>query len=144
MEIVNDTVRFTAVIKTREDEQRRFWGRAYIAKDESGAQVVDHSGDIIDTPEAMASLEAAFYDYVRDSRAGDLEHTEFGAAELIEGVAVTKEKVAAGLFPDGTPEGLLVGFQATDTPQGDALWEGVKSGRLKALSIVGAGRRVPV
>lgn len=139
-----DTIRFTAVIKSREDEQRRFWGHAYVTKDADGVQIVDHSGDVIDTPESMAALEAAFYDYVRESRSGDLEHTEFGAAELIEGIAVTPEKRAAGLFPDDMPDGILVGFQAADTPAGDALWEGVKSGRLTAMSIVGEGERIPL
>lgn len=109
-----------------------------------GEQIVDHSGDVIDTPEAMAALETSFYDFVRDVRSGDMEHVEYDAATMIEGVVVTPEKRAAGLFPDNMPDGLLVGFQANDSDAGDMLWEGVTSGRLTALSIVGEGTKVNI
>ncbi len=136
-----NTVRFTAVIKTREDEQRRYFGKAYIHTAD-GAQVTDWSGDQVDTPEAHAALEAAFYDYVKDSRSGDLSHELFGAADMIEGFIVTPEKKAAGLFPDDMDEGIYVGFEAKDTPAGDKLWDDVKTGRVKMLSIVGQGVEV--
>lgn len=139
-----DTVRFTAVIKSREDERRRFWGTGYIHTDTDGAPIVDASGDVIDTPDTQTSLEEAFYEYVRTSRSGDAEHNLFDAADMIEGFVVTKEKKAAGLFPDDMPEGIYVGFQARDDDAGDVLWDGVKSGRLTALSIVGEGWREPV
>lgn len=139
-----DTVRFTAVIKSFEAEQRRFWGTGYIHTTADGAAVTDASGDIIDTIDAQAALEESFYDYVKSSRSGDVEHTLFDAADMIEGFVVTKEKKAAGLFPQEMPEGIYVGFQARDDDAGDVLWEGVKTGRLTALSIVGEGWREPV
>jgi hypothetical protein len=126
-------------IEKSEPEQRRFWGKGYIHTTTDGEAVVDHSGDVIDTPETQAALEQAFYDYMKTSRSGDLEHVEFGAADLIEGVVVTTEKKAAGLFPKDMDEGIYVGYEAVDSEAGDLLWEGVKSGRLKALSIVGEG-----
>ena len=135
-----ETVRFTCHIEKSETDQRRFWGKGYIHTSD-GEPVTDHSGDVIDTPEAQAALEEAFYGFVKDYRSGDLEHEEFGAATLIEGVIVTAEKKAAGLYPAEMDEGLYVGFQAEKTDAGDALWEGIKSGRLKALSIVGSGTR---
>ena len=55
--------------------------------------------------------------------------------------ARAKEKQAGGLFPPDMDEGIYVGFQARNTPAGDVLWDGVKSGRLTALSIVGNGTR---
>ena len=135
-----DTIRFTCHIEKQEPDQRRFWGKGYIHTTPDG-QVTDHSGDIIDTPEAQAALEQAFYGYVKDSRSGDDEHAVFGAADMIEGVIVTAEKKAAGLFPADMDEGIYVGYQCQDTPDGDALWEGVKSKRVTSLSIVGEGLR---
>ena len=133
-----DTIRFTAVIKSWEAEQRRYFGKAYI-HNADGQQVTDWSGDEVDTPQAHADLEAAFYDYVKDSRSGDLDHQLFGAADMIEGFIVTPEKKAAGLFPDDMDEGIYIGFEANDTPAGDKLWDDVKAGRVKMLSIVGEG-----
>lgn len=134
-----DDVRFEAVIKLREPEQRRFWGTAYIHTDASGAQVSDWSGHVVDTPEAAAALEDAFYKYVTDSRSGDDAHEVFDAATMIEGFVVTKDKKSAGIFPTDMAEGLYIGFQCNDTPEGDVLWEGIKSGTRTALSIVGSG-----
>jgi hypothetical protein len=140
---MKDTVRFQAIIKAREDEQRRFWGRGYIHTTPNGP-VEDWSGDIIDTPETQTELEEAFYGFVKDYRSGDAGHELFDAAVLIEGFVVTKEKIAAGFFPEGMDEGIYVGFEARDTDIGEVLWEGVKSGRYKALSIVGSGSREPL
>lgn len=139
-----DDFTLTCNITKQEPDQRRFWGKGYIYTTASGEQVIDHSGDVIDTPDAQAALESAFYDYMKNSREGDLEHSDFGAATLIEGWIVTEEKKNAGLFPPDMDEGIYVAFEAHDSPEGDVLWEGVKSGRLAGLSIVGEGRREPI
>jgi hypothetical protein len=138
--VETDTIRFTAVIKSREDEQRRFWGRGYIHTTADG-QVTDASGDYIDTPETQAELEEAFYGFVKDYRTGDAGHELFDAATMIEGFIVTAEKKTAGLFPADMDEGIYVGFQADETDAGEILWDGVKSGRYTALSVVGEGWR---
>ena len=132
--------RFTATISKQEPEQRRFWGTAYLHHDEDGNQITDVSQDVVDTTEAQAALEEAFYGFVKDSRTGDVEHELFEAADMIEGFIVTVDKKTAGVFPDTMAEGIYVGFQARDTPAGDVLWDGVKTGRLSALSIVGEAR----
>lgn len=137
--MATDDVRFEAVIKLREPEQRRFWGTAYIHTSADGEQVADWSGHVVDTPETAAALEDAFYKYVQDSRSGDDQHEVFDAAEMIEGFVVTKDKKAAGIFPTDMAEGVYIGFQCRDTPAGDVLWEGIKSGDRTALSIVGTG-----
>jgi len=137
---VND-IELTCQIAKTAPQQRRFFGKAYIHTTGEGDQVVDHSGDVVDTIEAQAELEEAFYKFVRDYRTGDLEHQVFGAATMIEGFIVTKEKKAAGIFPDDMDEGIYLAFQADDTDEGDLLWEGVTSGRLTAMSIVGSGTR---
>lgn len=138
-----EPVRFTCHIEKSETEQRRFWGRGYIHTTAEG-QVEDFSGDVIDTPPAQQALEQAFYTFVKDVRSGDAGHQFFGAATLIEGFVVTKEKKAAGLFPAEMDEGIYVGFEANDSPEGEVLWEGVKEGRYRQLSIVGEGTREPI
>jgi hypothetical protein len=137
------TTRLNAEIRKVEPDQRRFWGWAYITKRADGTQVVDYSGDMIDSPEARASLEDAFYKYVRDSGAGDDQHELFGASKLIEAVHFDKAKAAAMGIPEEAqlPEGLWVGFEALPTPAGDQLWERVKNGERAMLSIVGRGVR---
>ena len=139
-----DSISITCRIEKQVPDQRRFWGKAYIHTTADGKQVEDHSGDVIDTPEVQAILEESFYEYVKSCRSGDREHEQFDAATMIEGFIVTKEKKAAGLFPAEMDEGIYIGFEANDTDAGDMLWEGVKSGRLSALSIVGEGTRVPI
>ena len=135
--------RFVCHIEKSAPDDRRVWGRGYIHTTSDG-QVTDASGDVIDTPEAQRELEQAFYEYVKSYRDGDAGHELFGAATMIEGFVVTKEKKAAGLFPDGMDEGIYVGFEANTTPEGDVLWDGVREGRYKQLSIVGEGTREPI
>lgn len=133
---MGEQVRFTCRIEKSEDEQRRFWGRAYI-HDTGGQQVTDWSGDVVDTPEAQAALEDAFYGFVKSYRTGDANHEIFDAATMIEGFVVTKDKKTAGLFPAEMDEGIYVGFEADRTDDGDVLWDGVKTGEFKELSVVG-------
>ena len=134
--------RFTATISKIQPENRRWWGWAYISKRADGSQVVDHSGDVVDTDETRAALEDAFYRYVRDSGAGDDQHQFFGSSRVIEALAMTKDKAALMGIDQDVPEGLWVGFEATDTPQGDELWSKIKSGDRRQMSIVGRGREV--
>jgi hypothetical protein len=136
-----EQIRFVCHIEKSEPDQRRFWGKGYIHTRSDGSQVVDHSGDVVDDVTSQRELENAFYKYVTTYRGGDMEHQVFDAATMIEGFVVTTEKKKAGLFPDDMDDGVYVGFQANETPEGDALWEGVKTGRLKDLSIVGQGTR---
>ena len=131
--------RITAEIRKIDPEQRRFWGWAYVSQNADGTPVTDHSGDQINTPEAVASLENAFYKYVRDSGQGDDNHELFGASKLIEAVAMTKQKAELMGIDGPIREGLWVGFEAVHSPAGDALWKRVKTGEGAMLSIVGRG-----
>ena len=137
-------IRLTCDIAKQAPDQRRFWGKAYIHTLKDGTAVEDFSGDVIDTPEAQSALEEAFYGFVKDYRTGDDGHQVFDASTLIEGFVVTKEKIAAGLFPDGMDEGIYVGFEANDTPEGHVLWDGIKAGDRTSFSIVGDGETVTV
>lgn len=138
---VTTNARFTAEIVKADPERRRFFGWAYITRKADGTQVVDHSGDVIDTAEAREALEDAFHRYVRDSGDGDDQHELFGASKLVEAVAFTREKAQAMGIPEDVPlpEGLWVGFEALPTAAGDALWERVKRRERSMLSIVGRG-----
>ena len=121
-----------------DEEQGRVYGHAYVFT-KNGEQVVDHSGDVIDTPEARAQLEEAFIDYVKDHRTGDLDHETFGVSRLIEAAFITKDKAELmGMTTDW--EGLWVGYEFNrDTPEGQAAWKKAKT--RGAFSIVGSGRR---
>ena len=131
--------RITAEIRKLAPEQRRFYGWAYVAKNADGTQVEDHSGDRIDTPEAMASLEDSFHRFVRDSGDGDDQHELFGASKLVEAVAMTKQKAELMGIEGPIQEGLWVGFEALPTAAGNELWKRVKDGDRSMLSIVGRG-----
>ncbi len=121
-----------------DEEQGRVYGWAYVFT-KNGEQVVDHSQDVIDTPEARASLEEAFVGYVKDHRTGDLDHETFGVSQLIEAVYVDKQKaeLMGGVFDR---EGLWVGYEFNrDTPAGLEAWTAAKT--RGSFSIVGSGTR---
>ncbi len=122
-----------------DEEQGRVYGWAYTFT-KNGEQVVDHSGDVIDTPEARTALEEAFVTYVKDHRTGDLDHESFGVSRLIEAAFMSTEK-AALMGVSAEREGLWVGYEFNrDTPEGQQAWETAKT--RGAFSIVGRGRRV--
>jgi len=123
-------------------ERRLFGGWAYIAHARDGSQVVDHSGDVVDTAEAWQALSDSFVEYALESRSGDLDHAEWGAADLVEMFISDGEKRSAlGLAEGSLPDGVYVSFKARTSPAGRRLWEGVKRGTIRSLSIVGDGWR---
>jgi Putative phage serine protease XkdF len=129
-------------IRKVDPERRMLWGWSYVAK-ANGEQVEDHSGDVVDTPEAVAAMESAFYNYALEHRSGDLSHESFGVAKLVEQVVFTPEKIEKMGLHESTPVGVWSGYYIPpdDDGPGDQYWEAVKSGEIKALSIVGRGRR---
>jgi hypothetical protein len=132
----------TGEIVKVDDEQGRVYGWAYTLT-KNGEQVVDHSGDVIDTPEARTTLEEAFVSYVKDHRTGDLDHETFGVSRLIEAAYITTEKADLMGFAPPSREGLWVGYEFNrDTPEGRTAWETAKT--RGAFSIVGRGRRESV
>jgi len=123
-----------------DDEQRLFGGWAYVARLADGTLVEDHSGDVIDTPEAWEALTKAFIRYALVGRTGDLMHEEMDAADLVEMAIFDRPKREALGLPEGVlPDGIYVSFKARESPSGERLWKGVKSGRIRSLSIVGTG-----
>ncbi len=117
-----------------DDEQGRVYGWAYVIT-KNGEQVEDHSGDVIDTPEARRELEEAFVDYVKDHRTGDLDHEQFNVSRLIEAAFITKDKAETmGLSTER--EGLWVGYEFNrDTPKDKQRGKQRKLGVRSALSV---------
>lgn len=123
-------------------DQRLFGGWAYVAITKDGAPVEDHSGDLVDTDDAWQMLKDAFVKYALESRAGDDMHQEFGVAQLVEMFISDEERWQQIGIPEGTlPKGVFLSFKADDSEEGDRLWDRVKAGHLKSLSIVGRGYR---
>jgi len=122
---------------TKIDEARRIvYGWAYLAKDDDGEQVVDHSGDFV--PDAQ-NLEDVAVDYVLKSREGDVMHDMIAKSVLVESFVLTPEKATEmGLETDAI--GWWVGFKVLD----DAIWKRVMDGELRMFSIHGKGIRTKV
>lgn len=120
-----------------DDEKRIAFGWGYVAKDSSGRQIVDFSGDVV---KEAPYLESAAYDFVVRSRAGDARHDSKPVATLVESVVFTPEKLRAMNVPEGVlpSAGWWTGMKVLDPK----VWEDVRSGKLKAFSVGGRGVRV--
>ena len=130
------------IAKLGTDDQRLFGGWAYVARMPDGTLVEDASGDVVDTPDAWDALAKAFTRYALVGRTGDYMHEDYGAADLVELFICDAAKRGALSLPEGVlPDGIYVSYKARETPAGEKLWKGVKSGRIRALSIVGQGTR---
>lgn len=116
--------------------ERNVFGWAYVSKTADGEQVVDHSGEMVDT----AELEAAAYEFVVASREGGDLHKGDAVATMIESVVFTEEKAAALGIPAGTmPVGWWVGFHVPD-PE---VFAKVASGERAMFSIAGTALHEP-
>lgn len=139
----DDDVNFTMDVefaKDFNDDENLARGLVYgwasiIEKD--GLAVFDHQGDRISSDDLM---EAA-HDFIKNSRQGGVLHDEFGhnIGHIVESVVFTKQ-LQHHLNIDLGRVGWLIGYQITD-PRVKTL---VKAKVLKAFSIGGRGKRVPV
>lgn len=105
--------------------------------EKDGQIVTDHEGDRIEIDE----LTQAAHNFISKSRNGGILHDESGhhIGHIVESVVFSKELQKA-LGIDLGKVGWLVGYQIVD-PRVKML---AKSGMLKAFSIGGKGKRVPV
>jgi len=133
-----------AVISKLDDAKQNVFGCAYVAKDHTGADVVDKSGDFV---EHIHELEDAAYEFVLESRQGGADHRRDGDApvvvsKMIESFVVTPEKLQAMGVPEGSlPTGAWwTGFHIEDP----AVWADVKSGHYRMFSVHGTGVREAV
>ena len=146
-----------------DEEQRIVFGFAQVAigKGET-SPFEDHQGDVVD-PEDLAK---AAYDFVLESREGNLMHVGEPVATLVESMAFTQEKLekfATKLDDSGTafvdqqalkvlrdciPLGWWIGEKiaegAVDPASGDDLFQAVKRGDYPMFSVEGTGMREPI
>lgn len=133
-------IQFRGEITKTDADKGRVYGWAYVIS-KNGTPVEDHSGDVVDTPEARAALEEAFTEYVLEHRAGDLDHKQFNVSRLIEAAFINQEKLDA-MGATGQTEGLWVGYEIDrSTEVGQKAWSMVKSGDRLSFSIVGSGTK---
>ena len=135
-------------ISKLDDEQQIVFGFAQVAVNKGETDpLIDHQGDVVD-PEDLAK---AAYDFVLDSREGDVMHVGDVASHLVESMAFTIEKLEKfATTPDGfidqgvlevlkraIPLGWWVGFKVDDP----AAWQGVKNGTYPMFSVAGQAIR---
>jgi hypothetical protein len=126
------------------EEQRLVFGMASMSVSADGEIVTDLQNDQIEP----AELEKAFYDFVEQGGAGDVNHDRKEVSSLVECFVVTKEKLAMllkacgykGDMPEYNGAAAWCGWRVND----DAVWKRVKSGELRGFSIEARAQRVPV
>ena len=127
--------RLTVPITKIDDERQVYGGWAYVAKDAAGDVVVDHSGDVVDTPEAWTAMVDAFYEYALVGRDGDEMHQTFGVSKLAEFFVSDPERWEQLGIPAGVlPQGVFVSYHTDDA----AVWAKIKDKTYGSLSIVGS------
>jgi hypothetical protein len=134
------SVTFYVPISKTNDELRTVYGWATV-NSEAGKMVTDHQDDQISDEE----MTKAAHDFVTASRLGGLLHAlksdgnPHEGGGVVESIVLTQDLQKA-LGIDLGKTGWFVGYRVTDP---DA-WTLVKDGTLKAFSIGGRARRVPV
>ena len=121
------------------EEKMQVFGWASVAVTDTGEQVEDLQGDMID-PE---DLEQAAYEYVRLYGDGGEMHepTKKVVAKIIESVVFTEDKMESmGIRKGILPIGWWIGFQIQD----EEVWQKVKDGTYSMFSIEGTAERVEV
>lgn len=118
------------------DDQNLVFGWANVSIRKNGEQVQDYHDDAIDP----VDLENAAYEFVEYYRAANIEHSGPQIGELVECVAITKQKlVAMGLDENALPQGIWLGFRVNDDT-----FAKVKNKELLMFSIEGTALREEV
>lgn len=134
----DDTQLGTGEIMKFDPAKQLVFGWAYVTHDAGGEVNIDKSGDFVDDTD---EIEKAAYDFVIESRQGDVNHTNVKSSTLVESIVFTPEKIAKMGLPEGViPNGWWVGFKVEDP----ATWDRVVKGELKSFSVHGRGTRQPI
>jgi len=133
----NITTQFKIQRIEKYEDKKLVFGWAYMCENNAGEVLIDHSGEIV----ALSEIEKAAYRYVKFWLDGSDNHERGGVAVLVESMIFSPEKARALGIPAGIlPSGWWVGFEVLD----DDVWEKIKSGEYRMMSIEGSARRVPV
>lgn len=114
------------------EDQRMVYGWATVIE-ENGVPVVDYQGDLI----TSSDLLSAAHSFISSSRAAKVMHEGGKVGEFVESIVFTKE-VQTALGIDLGKVGWWVGLKIHD----DKIWQAVKDGKLRMLSIGGRGKRI--
>lgn len=126
-------------------ERRLVYAWASIARKADGSLPVDSQGDVIDTPEAVAAWEDAFYDFLPAAGSADDMHVDFAVAKIVGGIVITPDLTEALGVSDGVlPTGALIVTRVPRTDRGDQLWHDITTGKRTMMSIVAQVQREPV
>lgn len=118
-------------IEKANDEKRIVYAWAYVCSS-GGEQVVDHSGDVIEEDE----MERMAYDFMESYRDGGEMHSRRGVASAVASMPFTTElQKAIGI--DVGKVGWLIVLKIKD----DDVWEKIKNGTYKMMSIGGTAHR---
>ena len=120
----------------KNDEKMQVFGWGYLCKDDSGAEVVDVSGDVVDPD----SLQKAAYAGFNKLFAGMMHKGKAAARVVTLAWSDPEVRKAMGATDPGKKEGLWIGFQVED----EQLWKDIKAGKFPAFSIGGKGVRSPL
>lgn len=137
---VQKALRIDVPITKFNDELRTVYGWASVNA-EDGTLVTDTQDDQVED----AELIKAAHDFVSSSRAGGVLHARSAAGtahrmgDVVESLVLTPD-IQKALGVDLGKTGWFIGYRVND----DDAWELVKSGKLKAFSIGGRARRIPV
>lgn len=146
--VTDETVSFRIDTEIRrvEDDQRLIFGWASVFTRADGTAPSSSYGDRFDTPEAIEAFERAVYQYMLraiergDDGVADDQHERFERiGRPVESIVFTDEKLRMmGAPPDALRQGWWIGLRIDD----DSLWDDIKRGEKRMLSIVGRARRI--
>lgn len=125
------------VCKT-EPEKRLVTGWAAVCTDDQGRYIVDYQGDVLPIETLETAVHKAFAETGGAGRVGAM-HNDYRKASVVESFLATPEKRQALGFGEG-PSGWVVTLKV----HCDDLWQQIKSGEMRELSIAGTARRVPI
>lgn len=132
IETVMKRIEIVAEFQKYDQERRIAWGWASVSTVD-GNPLYDLHGDYISTDEMVKMAD----DFMVSTRDGLEMHKGNPIGYVLHSMPVTKE-LAESIGMSTKTEGWLVGMKIVD----DKIWEDVKTGKYRAFSIGGLGKRI--
>jgi hypothetical protein len=124
-----------SILKT-DDEKRLVYAWASVVKT-GGKVVTDSQGDRISFDE----LHKAAQRFTKTARVMKVEHQGPQVGEWVYSMVIDDDVAKSLGMPKNGPRGLLLAGRLDTTPEGEAAWQGIKSGDYNDLSIGGSALR---